>query len=226
MSASILQFSSHSLIALAHGMRLRTADEAAGRCLAVSLDLTLAAHEQLGLATRVVKWRVTDDPHFVDHWAVMLDDDRVIDLTRVQVDGNARLVSRLADYPANYCDPRVYPAALLMHDYAKYGSTGEGRLSNRFMWTCGIRLLSHDLLDAARIGDVGSALSSLRESARFMGRFIVGCATRALDARARRLVDRLTSVPDINSYVSLAGAATGGDTNVFVFRRHRLKRHV
>jgi hypothetical protein len=220
MSASILQFSSQSFIALAKGFRICATDEAAGRCLAVSLDLGLAAHERLGLSTRLVKWRVIDDPRYLDHWAVMLDDERVIDLTRVQVDGNVRLVSRLSDYPSNYTEPRIYPAALLMHEYARHGSVGLGRLSSRFMLTCGMNLLHHDLGVALRALDVRLAMSSMRESGRFFGRLALGCLTRALDMRAREPVDRLTAEPDVSSRPS---AVARIDQNVFFLRpRHAL----
>jgi hypothetical protein len=140
---------------------------------------------------QLVKWRVKDDPAYVDHWAVLLDADNVVDLTRVQVDGSTKLVCRIGDYPANYVNRRIYPAALLGPAYAARRAPGAARLSNAFLWTCGTTLLRHDLSAALRRREWRGGRAALDEFATFLTCFTFSCLTRALERRARRLLGRL-----------------------------------
>ncbi len=107
----------------------------------MSLDFAQAAKELHGIEVELVKWQVSGDPAYVDHWAVRLTADMVIDLTRVQVDGQKALTASLAEYPAHYRSPTVYPAALLFDAYAASPVQPDSRLTNAFLWTSGKRLL-------------------------------------------------------------------------------------
>jgi hypothetical protein len=177
---------------LARKFQILSADEAAGRCLSVSLEFALAAERQLGVDPQLVKWRVKDDPAYVDHWAVLLDSDNVIDLTRVQVDGSTKMICPIGDYPANYVNRRVYPTSLLGPAYLSRRAPGAARLSNTFLWSCGTRLLRHDLAAALRGRDLRGARAALDEFATFLTCFAISSLTRTLETRASRLLGRLS----------------------------------
>ena len=176
---------------LARKFQILSKDEAAGRCLSVSLEFALAAQRQLDVDVELVKWRVKDDPDYVDHWAVLLDSDNVVDLTRVQVDGSTKMVCRIGDYPTNYVNRRVYPASLLGPAYPARRAPGAARLSNTFLWRCGTQLLRHDLAAALRGRDPRSARVALDEFTTFLTCFAISSLTRALEKRASRLLGRL-----------------------------------
>lgn len=197
--ATVHDLSRRKLIALAQSFEISRADEAAGRCLSVSLDFALAVRERFGKEVDLVKWRVVGDPSFVDHWAVRLDDDTVIDLSHVQVDGRRRLVGPVTDYPVSYQAPRDYPSAMLLDAYAATLTTREVRLTNQFLWTCGTRLLAHDLARAWGGRDAVLALSVLRELQTFLACFTYGWLARALERRITTLVARLHAQPDFSA---------------------------
>lgn len=176
---------------LARKFQIASADEAAGRCLSVSLEFALAARRLLDADVRLVKWRVKNDPAYLDHWAVLLDDDNVVDLTRVQVDGSTKLVCRIADYPANYVNRCVYPASLLAPAYMARRAPNAARLSNTFMWTCGTTLLRHDLAAALRRRDLRAVRAAVDEFTTFLVCLGFSSLTRALAKRASRLLGRL-----------------------------------
>jgi len=184
---------------LARKFQILAADQAAGRCLSVSLEFALAARRQLGAEVQLVKWRVRDDPAYLDHWAVLLDNDTVVDLTHVQVDGSTKLVCRVTDYPSNYVNRCVYPAALLSAAYAARQAPHAARLSDGFLWTCGTRLLGHDLRASLRSLHGGRAVAALREFATFLACFAFGVLTRALERRASRLLGRLRPHADVSA---------------------------
>jgi hypothetical protein len=179
------------LVSLAERLQLTTPEEAAGHCLSVSLDFALAARQFYGVESRLVKWTVVGDRHYVDHWAVLLDDEHVLDMTHVQVDGRNTLVARIDSFPANFRMPRVYPAELLTGSYLESQEQGTGRFTSRFLWTCGARLFRHDVRAALASRDVSTLGIALRQGGQFLGLFLMGCMTRWLEGRARRLMGRL-----------------------------------
>lgn len=197
--ATVHDLSRSKLIALAPAFEITRADEAAGRCLSVSLDFALAARERFGIELDLVKWRVVGDLSYVDHWAVRLDEDTAIDLSHVQVDGSRRLVSPLADYPGHFQRRRIYPAASLLDAYVASLLTHDARLTNRFLWTCGTELLAHDLRRSWVSRDAGLALSALGELRTFLVLFCNGWLARSLERRAATLLARLNSQPDISA---------------------------
>jgi len=199
--ATLHSIHTQRLVSLARRFQITRADEAAGHCLSLSLDFALVAKHLHDIDVDLVKWTVADDPAYVDHWAVILHGDTVIDLTRVQVDGATHLTAAMADYPANFRSPRIYPASLLAKPYTDSRTQDNARLSNRFLWTCGTRLLAFDLKAAARHRDARHALLALREGRTFLGLFMLGCLTRALENRARKLMSRLHAQPDMASLV-------------------------
>jgi hypothetical protein len=201
------------LIELARKFQIRRIHEATGRCLSISLEFALAARARLGAEVMLVKWNVRDDPFYIDHWAVQLDEQNVLDLSRVQVDGSSALVCPVDGYPHNYQRRRTYPAALLLDEYVSTGASGRPRLSTRFMWICGTRLWRFDMAQAWRNASVRKAGTALTEFATFLSCFTLDASTRALEGRARRLLGRLYSLP------TLSERTTVTDPVLFVERR-------
>lgn len=195
MTASVRQIAPQRLVSLARAFQIREAAEAAGRCLGATLDVALEAQARLGLDVNLIRWRVVADPHYMDHWAILLDDGRVLDPTRVQVDGKRLLVGPAQDYPPHFVDARVYPASMLAGRYRKAHRCPDGRLGSGFMWSCAVSLLAHDLRAAARHHDAGAAAVALRSGLLFLRCFLLQGAKRALIRRAERLLARLSGEP-------------------------------
>jgi hypothetical protein len=193
-----LELSTGRLVRLAKQFRVRKT-EAEGRCLSASLELAEAALQRHGMRVELVKWHVADDPSYVDHWAVLLDADNVIDLTRVQVDGTLRLVSSIDAYPESFQRRRVYPASLLLDAYVEPGASDRARLSDRFMWQCGTRLFRFDMAEALRRRDIALAALAIREVATFINCFSFGWMRRVLEARSQMLLARLQQRPDVSA---------------------------
>jgi hypothetical protein len=217
--ATLHHINTRRLISLAERLQLTTPQEAAGHCLSVSLDFALAARQFYGVDSQLVKWSVVDDRHYVDHWAVLLGDERVLDMTHVQVDGTAQLVVPIGSYPSNFRNARVYPAELLTGAYLESQEQKTGRFTNRFLWTCGSRLFRHDMKAALAARNVGGLRVALGQGAQFLGLFLMGCLTRWLEARARHLMGRLHAQPDLPDRVKTVERPTGhGVTTTADFR--------
>lgn len=191
MTTTLQRLSSDQLASLTGPLKITRPDEAAGRCLSVSLAFALAALQRHGVNAELVKWRVVGDPCYTDHWAVKLNDRAVIDLTRVQVDGTSQAVCAIDSYPANFKDCRAYPASLLLNAYVAVPLQGESRLSNQFAWYCGTRLLQFDLAGSWRARDAGTALATLRGFCKFLLQFSTHGLISLLERRAQTLHGRL-----------------------------------
>lgn len=109
----------NTLIAAAQQRRISSPDAAAGMCLTASIEFALAARKLAPL--QLVRWRVVKDPAYCEHWAICFTEGEVLDLTHVQVDGDARPVHALGTYPAHYRHPRLYPCELLTELFAQDG---------------------------------------------------------------------------------------------------------
>ena len=155
-----------ALLQAATALRAHTVDEAFGRCLELSLNLAQAAHAS-GIEVELVLWSVTGDPHFLDHWAVRVDGQHVIDPTRVQVDGRIALLHAAADYPPNYVRMRRYPARLLLPLYASHPSGQDGKLSQSFLWSLRWRLFRYDLGRGPALHSVHRLTHALLSTAKF-----------------------------------------------------------
>ena len=129
----------------------RDAESARGRCLDATVELGREAL-RLGVAQQVafVRWHVLNDPDFMEHWALVLDDGRVIDPTAVQVDGDPRALRRMDEYPANYVSPRRYPVDSLV-PMLDAGEPANGwRYSRRQMWSLHRWMFRHDVQAGVR----------------------------------------------------------------------------
>lgn len=152
--------------ARAHG--LRSAAESRGACLDASASLARHARE-LGLACRVrfARWRVTGDRSFLEHWALVVTDAAgrpgpVIDMTAVQVDGDAEPVRAMHGYPEGYLAACLYPIDVVLPvlDHAPLSSDGAYRRLT--VWRLHARLGRHDLRRAWQRRSLRAAAGALR----------------------------------------------------------------
>jgi hypothetical protein len=171
-------------------------DEAAahGLCLHATVELGQEAL-RLGLVQEAcfIRWRVQDDAHFQEHWALALAGDRVLDMTAVQVDGSPRHLRLRANYPANYVRPRLYPIPVVLDVIADSAPTGgpDGRYSRRLLWRLHLRLFRYDIAQAMvrrtpRL--VASATGSLVRTAFTLS---TGFVLERAIARMTRLLSRM-----------------------------------
>ena len=181
------------LLKVARALHVDTSEDARGRCLSLSLELAWMASRQ-GTAVNLVTWRVNDDDHFFDHWAVVIGKSKVIDLTRVQVDGRKELIHDLTNYPANFVCPRFYPAALLLPEYDKSRGNNTYRLPPRFVWKMRKSILGQELGHALHRRRFLHGVQAVLEFGRF-------CLVHSLDhwlgrVQARR--DKLSEEPYVS----------------------------
>ncbi len=123
--------------------------DAVGRCFAAALGLAQVARER-GITVELIRWQVLGDRDFCDHWVVASDNGTVIDLTRVQVDGDAGLLHPISSYPDNYCNMRRYSALLLLPLFEQLQVSDQDRMPFAFMWQSGLALIRHDVRSAYR----------------------------------------------------------------------------
>jgi hypothetical protein len=117
--------------------------EAAGRCFWSAMRFAWIAADH-GHQVQVIRWRISADPDFNDHWAIVLHGQQIIDHTRAQVDGQTGIFWRTADYPANYFAARRYPAALLLPDFKRQQHKSDGQFPHAYMITVKVRLNTFD----------------------------------------------------------------------------------
>jgi hypothetical protein len=180
------------LLRIAQALRARTPAQAKGFCYASTMEFSLAARQE-GLHADVVVWSVRDDAEFLEHWAVLLGKDQVVDLTRQQVDGRHGVSFHVDDYPANFVRRRIYPAALFLPGYEAQLSTLEGPRSQlsvaqlcHWRWL----MLRHDCRGnpLRRLPRIAHAAASLLKAA-LMGS--LHASQLALRQRRDRLMTRL-----------------------------------
>ncbi len=175
------------LLALARPRALKTPQQASGHCLRTALEFVRLAHQKGHSGLQLVRWRLRGDPNHLDHWAVWVDTDLVIDLTAVQVDGRSRLAGPARDYPDNYTNRRCYPAALLLEglNWAADGSLRP--LSHSMLIGMAARLFKHDCKSALQQRSPAWAVESLRTFCSFNVWLALRGATRRLRTRAAAL---------------------------------------
>jgi hypothetical protein len=140
---------------------------------------------------------VRGDPDFLEHWAVVLCKDQVVDLTRLQVDGRGGVVFALHDYPSNFVRRRVYPAHLFSPAYEAQRAQLQG-LERPTAPQMGVRqichwrwlMLRHDCQSSGggQLGRVLHAAASWLKAATIGS---LHAAARVLRARKAQLRSRL-----------------------------------
>lgn len=189
-----------SILQLGRRHQIRRRSDAAGRCLVASLEFVRLVRQRFGVELDLVRWDVVDDPEFVDHWAVSLGASRVIDLTRVQVDGDRRIQSDIDDYPPNLRAPTVYPSAPLLGLYRRIGPTAGDRLPGRFMLSCAVKLFAHDLARAWRGRSAHLLLRALRQFHRQLSLLLHGTLVRGLERCLGTLLARIAMRGDLSAW--------------------------
>ena len=162
-----------ALLHLAKNFHLTSYREAVGCCFAAALGLAQAARAQ-GIAVELLRWQVDGDRDFCDHWGVACGDDMVIDLTRVQVDGNTALLHPVSAYPRHYRNLRRYPARLLFPSFERLCNHKQERMPFAFMWQSGLALARHDMKSACSACQWRRLGRSAWELAVFALRMLVG----------------------------------------------------
>jgi len=122
-----------------------------GTCLHATLELAVEAR-RLGLGARasIVRWALRRDPAFTEHWALVLEDGRVLDTTAVQVDGDPRPLRTLDEYPAKFQSPRRYPMETILSTMSHNVLTADDRYPRRLIWRLHWRLFLHDAGNGVR----------------------------------------------------------------------------
>jgi len=173
VAMTLLSARQQALLQLARKFHLSEYRDAVGRCFAAALGLAQAAHEQ-GIAVHLVRWQVTDDRDFCDHWVVACGDGMVIDLTRVQVDGKTGLLHPISSYPENYCDMRRYCASLLLPLFEQLRVGDQDRMPFAFMWRSGMALVRHDVKTAYQARQWRRLCRGINEMGIFALRIVLG----------------------------------------------------
>ena len=195
-----INFNHARVLALARPLRATTLGAASGRCLVLSLHLAERVQATLGIDVELVRWRVVGDPQFRDHWAVWLDAQTVLDLTRIQVDGQIRLAGPADAYPKHYVELRRYPAALLLSDLSSaVHNCPSGVLPCRHLRSFARRMLRHDLQQAWAAHEAASGLCALRSFLQFNLWLTLRDWRQALRERAHLLSQRLDSGPEYST---------------------------
>jgi hypothetical protein len=189
---SLLGVSGKRLARIAQALRARTAAQAKGHCFSSSMEFCLAARNE-NVNAELVVWSVKGDPDFLEHWAVKLSKDQIVDLTRMQVDGRSGVHFALDDYPANFVRRRIYPAHLFLPAYEAQLAQEEGprrqlSLAQLLHWRW--QMLLHDCRAGQdlQIRRVAHAAASCLKLA-LMGS--LNHVAQALRARRERLLTQL-----------------------------------
>lgn len=90
--------------------------KASGHCFPMSMAFAQDACGY-GLQPQLVRWDAIGDEEYRDHWAVLLDDEKVIDFTRSQIDDAPGVIHRIDSYPATLSGARTYPVEFLLNIY-------------------------------------------------------------------------------------------------------------
>ena len=145
------------LLDYARQHHVRAEHFASGLCLDASLDLARQAHA-LGLGDQVafVRWRVVGDARFRDHWALAIGGERVLDMTAVQIDGNAEPLRGLDSYTGALTSRRTYPLNLLFElvDRDEPSHTAIRSYPRRLVWRIQCTLAGYDAKRSLRRGSV------------------------------------------------------------------------
>jgi hypothetical protein len=148
------QHASDSLERFATASARASISESRGRCFHATVQLGRQA-VWLGIAHRAsfVRWTVGGDHDFLEHWALALDDGRLLDATALQVDGEPRAVRSLGEYPDSFGTPCFYPLAVVLDalDKAGHGLPGDdSRVPPEVTWAVHRRMFRHDAVRAMR----------------------------------------------------------------------------
>ena len=173
------------LLAYAEDLRIDNRVDAQGRCLAASLELAAFAYS-LGFESRLVMWRVVDDPQYHDHWAVAVQPELVLDSTHVQVDGTTDVLQILRSYPSNYMPPRMYLFSEVVPSVWHTTRSGR-RYSWRFMGTLRWRIFWKEWAEARATRNWAECRVALGMLWNFATRYPLQHLQKSLESRLQQL---------------------------------------
>ena len=203
-----IDFNHARVLALARPLRATSLAVATGRCLVLSLQLAEHAQASLGIDLELVRWRVVGDPQFRDHWAVWLDDQTVVDPTRVQIDGRTQLAGPASAYPNNFIGLRRYPASLLLQDLQGATHTcPSGVFPCRHLRGFARRILRHDLQRAWSQRQPRAGASALLDFLQFSLWLTLRELRSSLRQRAELLSKRLAEGPSYSTFATVPNSA-------------------
>lgn len=138
----------------------------------------------------LLRWRVTKDPDFHEHWALRFSADDVLDPTRVQVDGKRAVVKAIASYPATYFLGGEYPLNVFLKS-----PVASARASRTLKEPAALRwsIHRHDVASATGIEKAGMLFVGLFRFAHFLMNFGIGKSRRRMLARRQKLQERLVA---------------------------------
>lgn len=92
--------------------RFRDPEHAGGFCFFISMQFARDACGY-GMQPKLLMWDAVDEA-YVDHWAVLVDSETVVDFTRSQIDDAPGVIHRIDSSPPTLYNPRTYPAKMLL----------------------------------------------------------------------------------------------------------------
>ena len=192
MQIPYVQIQMSCLMTMAAMLRAKTLDEAHGRCFSLSLDLCAQATQQ-DIPVDLIVWQIAHDKQFLEHWAVLIEKSKVIDLSRVQIDDKKGLVFDIDDYPENFHSPRIYPSSLFLSQYVMNRSEENDRLASRFFWKSRMALCRYDIVLAIRSSKISQMFDAICALAKFCMLHPLNSLLRRLEGRKQKLLKRLTN---------------------------------
>ena len=176
------------LVDAANSVAIRSAGEAGGKCFVSTMEFALACSLAKAPDLQLVRWTVKGDPDFCEHWSLAISDKEVIDLTRVQVDGNTAVLHHIDSYPHNYRQMTRYPASAVLtaHPFTWHGTDecARKRAALAVRWA----MFRHDLRTLPTMRAVGRGL---REYTQYLRYAITAKLLQNLEARRDMLRTRL-----------------------------------
>lgn len=179
----------NKLISSAKRMRARTIEQAQGTCLTMSLDLCILAAEY-DIPVQLVMWPLKNEPVFCDHWAVKINDNQVLDLTRIQVDSkrSSEVIFSIDDYPDNYLTPRFYSTAPLIQEYTIFKDTHNEQLPPELIKNLRILMLKQDLNSINHFKNFSGIASALKSYFKFRLYFYLAQLTERMHRRRDEII--------------------------------------
>jgi len=180
------------LIALAKKMRATSITEANGTCLVSSLEFCIIANK-LNIPATLVMWHVKRDPTYCDHWAVSIEQNQIIDLTRIQIDSKltSNVVFSLNNYPDNFSKPRFYETALLLDEYLNFKEIYSDQLPPLLIRNLRYLMLKQDLSNANKVANFSSMAFILLSYSKFRITFGISGLHERLQKKLKKLTEHI-----------------------------------
>ena len=179
------------LIQQANRVAVRNAEKAKGKCFLTSAKFAVAFSEFVDL--RLIRWEVTEDADYCEHWCIGISDTEVLDLTRVQVDGTTDVLQHINDYPTNYKQVRQYPLSAIFSKRHFSGESLIGAAVNISPIGMRLAMLRYDLANAENFPKYSILGNGILDLSRFICWMLLSRVVDRLEARRKLLSARIDS---------------------------------